>query len=179
MLAKTAQLASHMQSAVDATSGQQALDIASAIVASRCGQQFLPGTSTVALPTPAGPWLSLPQRPLDGTAAIAVVIDGVAVTDWTRVGDRLFRYGGWRARWDTAPVVTVTYSHGGPVPTVVLGAVLAVAADIYENPSGLSSETVDDYTWRRSETDRGSEASLALSEAVRAYRRRPLTVAIR
>lgn len=177
-LVTATQFATYLQSDLDTASANQALRIASGIVTSRSGQQFLPGTSTVALAAPAGQWRSLPQRPVNPGSPITVLLNGLPVTDWTLVGDRLFRYAGWLADFYNAPIVTVTYSHGGAVPTVAEGAVLAVAADIYENPSSLSSETIDDYTWRRSDSERGAEASLALTEVVRAYRRRPLTVQI-
>jgi hypothetical protein len=100
----------------------------------------------------------------------------VAVTDHVVVGNRVFRYAGWHASDVTAPVVTVTYTHGGTVPDEVLGATLAVAADIFENPTSLSSETIDDYTWRRSDSATGLLAEQLLAMVERTYRRRPLTV---
>jgi hypothetical protein len=151
-----------------------ALRIASSTVRSRTGQTFTAGTSTVALPTPDGQWLYLPKTPVVSIDALS--IDGVAVTDYTVIGNRVFRYVGWDASDVTAPVVMVTYTYGGTVPDEVLGATLAVAADIFENPTGLSSETIDDYTWRRSDSPTGMLAEQMLSTVERAYRRRPLTV---
>lgn len=167
-------LGTGFETAPQTLQAELALRIATSVVQSRTGQNFLAGSSTVTVGAPRGPWLSLPQRPV--TAVAEVSINGTQVTDYTAVGSRLFRYQGWAVSYFAAPVVTVTYSHGGTVPDLVLGAVLAVAADIYENPTGLSSESIDDYTWRRSETSRGAEAAIALAEAVRAYRRRPLTI---
>lgn len=179
-LATATQLATHVGATVDTARAQQALNIASAVVRSETGQTFEAGTSTVALPTPHGQWLTLPQRPV--TAVTTITIDGLAVTDFTRYGNRLFRFAGWTASSITAPVVTVTYSHGGAVPDDVLGVVLAIAADVVENQRGLTSETetIDDYTytWRASDTEQGSLASVELAQIIRAYRRRPLTVAL-
>jgi hypothetical protein len=180
MLATTSDLAAFL--GVDAwgngttedTQAALALRIASSVVRARTGQTFTTGTSTVALPTPSGQWLYLPKTPVVSVDALS--IDGVAVTDHVVTGNRVFRYAGWAASDVTAPVVTVTYTHGGTVPDEVLGAALAVAADIFENPTGLSSETLDDYTWRRSDTATGLLAEQLLATVERAYRRRPLTV---
>lgn len=155
---------------------QQALDIASAIVRSRTGQRFEAGTYTVRLTATDEQWLTLPQR--DVSAVSAVTLDGTAVTDYTLVGNRLFRYSGWRTDGYGPPLVDVTFTTTGQVPDDVLGAVLAVAADIYENPRGLASETIGDYTWRGSESERGSVADARLAEVARAYRRRPTSVRI-
>jgi hypothetical protein len=142
---------------------QQAVVIASATVIGRTGQRFLPGTSTETLMSLDGQWLYLTQRPV--TTVTAVAIGGVAVTDYIVVEDRLFRRSGWRAAWDTPPVVTVTYSHGGEVPVDVVGAVLAVAAELYGNPSGLESETVGEYSYRL-----GAASRAALDEIELRYR---------
>jgi hypothetical protein len=158
---------------------QQAVLIASEAVRSTTGQVFTSGTSTVNLPVPDGQWLALPQRPVTGVTS--VTLDGAALVegvDYTRVGDRLFRYSGWQSYGFGPPVVTVAYSHGGVVPDDVLGAVLAVAADLFDNPLGLTSETIGNYTWRASESDTGTRAADLLAGVKAAYRRRPLTVPI-
>lgn len=162
MLATFEQLAAHMRSNLDAASAYQALWTASAMVTRRTGQQFLPGTSTETIALSGGQWLFLPQRPVVEVASVSIGAQPVA--DYVVVGDRLFRYGGWRGAWNAPPVVTVTYSHGGDVPDDVIGAVLAVAADVYGNPANLISETVGEYTYRLS----GSGKS-ALDEIAKAY----------
>lgn len=127
-------------------------------------------------------WLTLPQRPV--IAVSAVSIDGTAQTaaGWRLAGARLWRYSGWGyggalvansshsydGRAPTA--VTVTYNHGYvTIPEDVRTATLAVAADIASNPGGLLSETIDDYTWRRSESATGTAAGLLLAGVVRRY----------
>jgi hypothetical protein len=174
-------LVNHLQrpafDADEVRQAQQALDIAVQVVRSRTGQDFTAGTSTVSLPLPDDQWLRLPQQPV--TAVTSVTLDGVAVTDFQLVNGRLFRHAGWHVTTATAPVVTVTYSHGGTVPDDVRGAALAVAADLFDNPAGLQSETIDGYTWRRSDTAEGLLAEQLLDGVVRAYRRRPLTVPVR
>lgn len=139
------------------------------------GQSFEAGTTTTLLPMPDDEWLVLPQRPV--TAVTSVSINGLALTDFTRVRDRLYRYGGWRVAARFPPFISVTYSHGGAVPAEVTGTVCALAAELLENPNGLASETIDDYTWRAAET--GSAADAALQDLVRTYARRSLTVPIR
>lgn len=153
----------------------QAIAIASATVRSQTGQGFSAGTSTVTLLAPHDEWIDLPQRPV--TAITSVTVNGTAVTDYTLVNDRLHRPS-WLDWSSTAPAtVTVSYAHGGTVPDDVQGAVLMLAAEVYENPRGLTSETIDDYSWRSGEGS--SPARDALAAVVRTYRRRPLIVPIR
>lgn len=180
-LATPAQLADYIREtpwtagSPDERQAQQALDIASGIVRSRTGRDWATGSFTAYLPATDSQWLSLPA---DATVT-AVTIDGAAVTDYTVVGERLFRYAGWLTSAYSPPVITVIYTTSGVVPDDVLGAVLAVAADIYENPRGLASESIDDYTWRASESEFGAQAGAALTAVAAAYRRRPLTVPLR
>lgn len=153
---------------------QLAVRLASGVLRTRTGQTFTSGTTTVMLPATDSQWLPLP--PFGVTEVTAVSLDGTAITDHTRVGGRLFRYGGWASCWEGAPMVTVTYSYDGQIPEFVVGAALAVAADLFENPRGLTSESIDDYTWRASDSERGSAAQEAVAQAVRAFRPRPLSV---
>lgn len=160
---------------------EMALRIASAVVRSRTGQRFAAGTAVLSLPATGDPWLLLPRF---ATTIDAVSLDGTVVApgsgagEYTLVGNRLYRHNGWSSYAYGPPVVTVTVGFSGEIPEDIFGATLAVAADVYENPRGLTSETVDDYAWRGSDSERGSAAQQALAAVEREYRRRPLTVPI-
>lgn len=149
------------------------LRLAASTVRRRTRQTFTSGSSTVVLPVPDGEWLSLPERPV--RAVTSVTVDSLPVSGWSLINGRVYLPAGWFA---VTPTVTVTYEHGGPVPDDVLSAALAVAADLWENPRDLGGESIDDYTWRASNTSSGSRASQELRELVREYRPRPLTVAV-
>jgi hypothetical protein len=93
--------------------------------------------------------LTLPQRPV--TAVTSVEIDGTAVTDyrWAAGSSRLIRDCWWSTRCPPPSIVGVTYSHGyasddqGLVPAQ--SAVLGLARQVASNPSGVQSESIDDY----------------------------------
>lgn len=52
-----------------------------------------------------------------------------------------------------------------PVPTRVKAVTLEVAARAYRNPNGYSSETIDDYTYRRDVDTRQAGVYLTAAEA--------------
>jgi hypothetical protein len=118
-------------------------------------------------------WLDLPQIPV--TAVTSVVLDGVTLTlntDYKVFGNRLWRQWGWQNNmgwswgWDwnwrpsyaadgtpytsQAPSLSViTYTHGYAAGAQELqlarGATLSLAKGVYVNPSGVQSESIDDY----------------------------------
>lgn len=53
-----------------------------------------------------------------------------------------------------------------PIPTRIIAITLEVAARAYRNPNGYSSETIDDYTYRRDVDTR--QAGVYLTESERA-----------
>jgi hypothetical protein len=156
------------------------LAAASGTVRGQTGQDFsLVTGDTVVLDGSEDDWLYLPQRPV--TAVSAVDINGAAlpVGGWTLSGSRIYRYNGWNHAmvlassnsYGRAPtLITITYDHGyATIPDDVKAATLAVAADIAGNPAGLIAETIDDYTWRRSETPEGTATQMLLAAVVRRY----------
>lgn len=166
----------------EAAQAELALESASAVVRERTGQQFTTATGDVVTFRSGlcDEWLILPQRPV--TAVTSVKVNQIPVTDYTLVGDRLWRYQGWAdIPFGTGPqTVEVTYDHGSDiVPELVKGAVLAVAAETITNPAGLAGETIDDYTWRRSEGGGESATEQLLKLVDRRYGRKPLTVQLR
>lgn len=148
------------------TSAEQAqaqalLEEASATIRSYTRQDLDRVTTTDELP---GTWsrrLVLPQRPVH--SVLLVVIDGLAVTDWERVGAVLYRSGGWGRRhreyvdnlygrlwmWQqtsTPARVVVTYEHGyDQTPADLKAVCVAKAARLWANPTGANSLRIGDY----------------------------------
>jgi hypothetical protein len=169
-LATPDQLTDRLQTEVDESVAQQALDNASGLVRGISGQTIsfvsqetidLPGNTRI---------LRLPQRPLvvDGDNPLTVVeteeFGGVEYTcvenrDYSRIGNDLTRGWPW---WHTsrlqgwpyrrnlgvwAPRVRVTYSHGHTViPGDIVAIVLDIAQALYTNPQGLRSWQVPEYS---------------------------------
>ena len=80
---------------------------ASDLIREHCRQEFTAQTGVVVeREAPEGPWLDLPQRPVTNVQSAAV--NGNTVTDFSQIGDRLYRVYGWR--WpsvDTIPPLAI------------------------------------------------------------------------
>jgi hypothetical protein len=181
-----ADLSAYLQRTVDPTSGQFAINIAQGLVRREARQNFDLRTYTavaLAIVEATGKdardirlsasrlpriWSSpllvrLPQRPV--TAVAAVSINGTALTanvDWAWDGASpkivLSRVPYTANVFQTWPNAVVTYTAGwSTVPDDVKGIVAAVAGRAYDNPRGLRSRSIDDY----SETKAGSDDDLA------------------
>jgi len=156
-------------SGTEAAAGQaeQALAIASAQIRTACGWSVSQESGAVATLDGSGkPALWLPTLRL--TEVASVVEDGVALTavtdfDWSSSG-RLVRAGRW---WTSKPrSVVVTYTHGyATVPDDVKGVCMSLASRAMQNPVGVRTQAIDDYTV----TYAGSAAGLgpSLGEAER------------
>jgi hypothetical protein len=98
-------------------------------------------------------WLDLPQIPV--TAVDDVELDGVALsvgieaTNYRLIGSRLWRTDGWQTYVGMPSVVTGLSTHGYASGSWQLqsgrNAVLSLAKGQYPNPSGVKSESIDDY----------------------------------
>lgn len=105
------------------------------------------------------------------TAVTAVEVDGTVLTegdDWEWLRPlpvvRLHRCPSTGSH----RVATVTATIGYPtVPAVVKAVALSVAARAYDNPTGLRSESIDDYSVTRAGSD-ADLAGLTLTDAERA-----------
>lgn len=185
--ATPADLAAYLQrppfaAGAETTSAQLALDIASAVVTERAGQTFTVATETVTLDTHGDEDVHLPQRPVTSVGSVTTRDRG-SVTNTARTLNTDYEVRGGRLRWVGIGVwpyeVTVTYTHGyATIPNDVKGATLAVAAEIYSNPEGLSQSAIDDSNDRH-EWAEDSPAERLLKMVERRYRRRSLTVRMR
>lgn len=144
-------------SSLDGARGTMLVDQASAVIRTYTRQTFdLVTDDEVEL---RGTWragLQLPERPVVDVTAVAV--DGTTVTDFHRVRDVLYRgfrddadHQVNRAHWGgPETVVTVTYSHGFSSGAAALetlkGVCLQIAARAALNTSGMSSESIGDWS---------------------------------
>lgn len=157
------ELASYLQRDLDTSSALIAQQTAQAAVRTYCRQDLTSATySAVKLPIrPSGEFwrVDLPQRPV--TAVSTVAVNGTTYTlgtDWAWDGlssyIRLARLVYTTSGFQDEPVATVTYTAGyATVPPDVKGVALAAAARQYDNPRGLRSESIDDYTGTRAGSD--------------------------
>jgi hypothetical protein len=188
-LATPAQLASRLQQDVDTSTATDVLTHASGLVRAVARQQFdFVSQETVVLRGDERT-VRLPQRPLvmDGSNPLTVTelgeFGGIDVPmienrDYSRIGNELTRgYPWW---WNntqrlmgyprTRPLgvwahrVQVTYSHGyTTIPDDVVSLVLDAASVLYDNPTGLRSLSIDDYT----ETKAAEVLGTAMVQSIR------------
>jgi hypothetical protein len=150
MYATEAELASYLKQDVDTSTATLALTIASDLFADRANTRFEVNTATYSVPSTDGTAnyrIHLPHTPV--VAVSAVRINGVAITDFTLIGDTLYRLVGFGYQWAFPPdLVEVDYSHGkATVPDKVKGAVLETAGAIYSSPDiTVAAELIDDYS---------------------------------
>jgi hypothetical protein len=183
--ASVAELAAYLHqdpfaTAAEITAAQLDLDLASGVVVDRTGQTFdAVADDVVTLDTCPGEDVRLPQRPVTAVTSVttrdmgsAAVTTRTLNTDYEVRADRLRWVGvGW---WPYE--VTVTYSHGyAVIPGTVKAATLAVAAELHDNPSGLSRSAIDDSTDQYEWAD-GSPAEKMLKLVARRYGAKSLTV---
>lgn len=170
-LATPEDLASALQQDLDLATATLLMECATAVVQEAAGQRIVQVVDDeLTIMGTSDSWLDLPQIPV--TAVSAVTIDGEATTHWKKFGDRLFRRHGWQRDlgfgWrygygyrsqfgahhhcDTPEpsVITVTCTHGYAPGAQELqlarSAVLSLATKVYANPSGVVSESIDDYS---------------------------------
>lgn len=156
-LCTPADLASYLQSDLDASTATLLVECATAVVQEATGGQRILQVvgDTATLIGLTDSWLDLPQIPV--TAVASVTLDGTAVTagsvatttNWKRFGNRLWRGDGWATYVDAPSEVVVVNTHGYATGAQQLQlarkAVLELAAVPYSNPDGASSVRIDDY----------------------------------
>lgn len=170
-LASAAQLASRLQMDLDTATATDVVNHASGLVRAIARQTFDFVSQETVILTGGVKKLILPQRPavVDSGANPLTVIElgdfgGVNFTcldgrDYVRLGEELTRGQPWyytvrtlgwpytRVRGVWAPRVQVTYSHGyQTIPDQIVSLTLDIAAVLYDNPTGLRSVSIDDYS---------------------------------
>jgi hypothetical protein len=164
---------------INNASGTLALEVCTAVVQSAAdGQrivQVVADTATVTGTTEQ--FLRLPQWPV--TAVSSVTLDGTALTagapgsgasTYRLVGDRLYRGSGWQTYCGEPSTVSFVYTHGYATGRQELqlgrGTALSLARGLYENPSGVASEKIDDYAIAYAAAAAALDASPALKAAI-------------
>lgn len=158
LLASVADLEALLQTDVNDMQATAALEVATAVVQAAAGARIVrvtadvvtvPGTTDRWLRLPEGPVVSVSSVSLDGVS-LTVGVPGAAVTSWRLVGDRLWRGASWQTYYDEPSTVTVTYTHGYASGAQELqlarGTTLSLARGLSANPTGVSRESIDDYS---------------------------------
>lgn len=141
---------------VPAGTGTLLLECATAVVQEAAGGQRIVqvvGDPATLIGT-TDSWLDLPQIPV--TAVASVTLDGTTLTAGTLNpshyalrGNRLWRTDGWQTYVGQPSDVVVVNTHGYATGSQELqfgrGVVLSLAKNQFVNPSGVSSESIDDY----------------------------------
>ncbi len=157
-LATPGDLADALQATLTAATADLWLECATAVVQEAAeGQRILEvADDEIEIMGLAGSWLDLPQIPV--TAVASVTMDGTALTagdpgdattTYRRHGNRLWRTDGWQTYVGEPSLITVVCTHGYPAGhqrlQLARSAVLVLARGVYDNPSGVVSEKIDDY----------------------------------
>lgn len=172
-LATPEDLASLLQSDLDASTANLLLELATAKVQRAAGGQRIVDVTDTAV-IDVDPWdndeyLELPQLPVRSVAT--VLLNEVAITDWTLSQQKLWRLAGWNL-WSRPSQIKVTYTHGYTAGSQWLqlarNTTLTLAKMGYPNPSGAVSEQIDDYRVTYAEADARMQMTDAMADAIAA-----------
>lgn len=165
-----AELAGYLQlpdPGVDNATADIAINAATAHVQRAARQRLVAVTGdTIELEGTTSWRLHLPERPV--TAVTSVTLDGVTVTDYTRLRSRLWRDSGWQrcGTWKPSTIVVI-YDHGWQPGAQELqaarGYVFPLAGAVYNNPTLVEALAIDDY--RESYGSAGSAIGLTRDQA--------------
>lgn len=154
MLASPEDLASLLQRDVDTASATLALEVTTAVVQAAAGQRIVRATTT-----DGEVWggvdrmLALPERPVVSVASVtyagSALTEGTASGTWRRSPEGLWRDLGWTEAYGEPSPVLVTWTHGYLAEDQGIqlgrGFALSLARGLFENPSGVVREQIDDY----------------------------------
>jgi hypothetical protein len=174
MYATVSELASFLKQDLDTSTATLALTIASDLFADRANTRFESNSATYSVASIDGTAnyrIYLPHTPV--TAVSAVRVNGVAITDYTRIGNVLYRLIGFGFQWAFPPdLIEVDYTYGETVvPDKVKGAVLETAGAIYSSPDiTVVSEQIDDYSVKTAANAGGFQLSPAAKGLADWYR---------
>jgi len=146
--ATESELASYLQQDLDTASATLALTLASGEFSAAAETWWTPTSTTYKATAYGNCEVDLPYKPV--SAVSAVRINGNVITGWVLRGDTLYRAAGFGYRYGWPPdALEVDLTHGyATAPDDVKLATLEIASGLYDNPSGVVSEAIDDYTVR-------------------------------
>jgi len=147
-LATVADLEALLQTTIPAATATLLLELATSVVQAAAGQRIVDVTDTAVVDVlEQSLWLDLPQYPI--RSVTSVELDGTVITDFHLRRQRLFRASGWLESYDPPSQAVVDYDHGLVDGSQYLqlgrNMTLSLAAAGYGNPSGVESESIDDY----------------------------------
>lgn len=188
-LASPSDLASLLQTDVDTASATLAIEVATSVVQAAAGQRLVlvtddsetvyGGTDRV---------LALSQRPVVSITSVTfngtLLTQGTACGTWRITPGGLWRDLGWsECSWvggswvdrswggAPAPATVVVYTHGYAAGAQELqlarGATLSIARGLFGNPTGATSEKIDDYSVAYAEAAAALDASPGLAARLR------------
>jgi hypothetical protein len=162
-------LASWLQQDLDLSTATLLVECATGVVQGATGQRLVRLTDVANIPGVWSQWLDLPQWPVVSVASVTLA--GVTITDWSLIGVRLWRAGGWQ-KSITPAMVGVNYTHGYASTDQYLqlarGTVLSLCAPFYSNPDGAGSVKIDDYAATYAAMQSSMAANQPLKDALRA-----------
>lgn len=172
-LATPEDLASLLQQDLDASTANLLLELATAKVQRAAGGQRIvevTDTALVDVTDDCDLYLALPQLPV--RAVSLVKLDGTTITDWSLRSQMLWRAVGWMQSWSPPSQAAVTYTHGYPAGSQYLQlareCTLSLAKMGYGNPSGATSESIDDYRVSYAEADARMQMTEFMRDAIAA-----------
>jgi hypothetical protein len=177
-LATPEDLASALQRDLDLASAVLALEASTAVVqAAAGGQRILLVTDDL-----EETWgdsdqeLRLKQRPIVSVASVtykgALLAQGTASGTWRRSPNGIWRDCGWSGDdWCAPSPVGVVYSHGYAQGRQELqlgrGVVIQLSKGLFDNPTGIAREQLDDYAIAYAEASAALDASPHLRALLR------------
>jgi hypothetical protein len=148
MYATPGDLASFLQKDLDAATATLVLTKATALFDQRSRSHWSGAVATTYSKPGTGAFeLVMPFAPLVTVSAVRV--KGVAITDYTTIGQSLYRRIGFGSWYSFPPdLVEVDYTYGYPTVTDdVAAAVIETAALAYQSPDlSTVAEAIDDYS---------------------------------
>lgn len=193
-LASPSDLAALLQTDVDTASATLAIEVATSVVQAAAGQRLVLVTDeseTVYGATDRV--LALSQRPVVSVTSVTfnsvLLTQGTASGTWRLTPGGLWRDLGWaecswvggswvggswaERSWGPAPAppTVVVYTHGYAAGAQELqlarGATLSIARGLFNNPTGATSEKIDDYSVAYAEAAAALDASPGLAARLR------------
>lgn len=124
------------------------LEMATGVIQAAVGQRIVDVTDTAVVDVDENTvWLELPQYPIRSIGTVK--IDGVTVTDAVLRKQKVWRALGWVSTYSPPSQATIVNTHGFPAGSQYLQLArtmcLSLAAAGYSNPTGVTSEKIDDY----------------------------------
>lgn len=176
-LATPEDLASLLQRDVDTASAVLALEVCTAVVqAAAGGQRILRVVDDSAVVYGSTDRvLRLEQRPVVSVASVTyggvLLSQGTASGTWRMARDGLWRDIGWALYAGEPSEATVVYTHGYAAGDQRLqlarGATLSLARGLFDNPTGVAREQIDDYAVAHEKASAALDATPGVKNLIR------------